>query len=171
MLAPSGAPLAGVTVTLAGQTSVTDAKGDYQLQNVTPAASDTIAYSSASFESDYRPPFTPPSSTAQALPDVKMQVIGSVDKPRIKSISSDHEGIFIAGVPLPNTYYVWVNWNGLTPSYVDFYVNNTNSIPIHSTNRWNFIGGSGIWTEIDMGQRFAGSLTPGANKLIAVAGD
>jgi formylglycine-generating enzyme len=165
--AQTGLALAGVSVTLGGQTVTTGADGSYSLPNVNLTAGNTLSVASGGFARSSQTPPLGAGSVAAALPDLFLKAAAVTNRPVVTDLVAQYDGIFLSGASFQNSYAALVDWNGFTPGHVDFYVNDTNSTPIPSVETTAISG----WANIEMSQGFFGSYTPGANKIWAVAVD
>lgn len=167
VVSPNGSPLAGATVTLGGQTVVTDANGDYKLTNVNAFAGNSLSISAAGYTSTAKVPQVLAGSLEMTMPNTDLRFREVTNRPVVNEILAQTEGIFIAGSSFPNAYTAVVDWNGFAPSHVEFYLNDTNHAPIGTVA----VTGTEAKLDLDNGLAFPGSYTPDANTLLAVAVD
>jgi alpha-tubulin suppressor-like RCC1 family protein len=159
----SGAPVAGATVTLGGQSVTTTANGVYRFTNISLAAGITLVVSVGGQSMHSAPVSLTAGARQVAVPDVQLPPIGTpAAKPVVTSLSAELEGIFLAGVPTANAFTATVNWRGATPGRVDFLAND--SIAATMTG-----AGPDYTATLDVGTLFLPSFTPGANRVRVVA--
>ena len=165
--AQTGLPVANAQVTLGSRSVMTGPDGSFNIPNVTLSAGNTLSIVSPGFSTVSQIAPVAAGSVQMNLPDTQLRPTMITNRPVVTDLVAAYDGIFISGVSFPNQFGVVVDWNGFSPNRVEFYLNSTNSPPLQ-TVAWSY--GSAT-ADIDMGQGFAGSYTPGANKLLAVAID
>ena len=155
------APMSGATVTLAGQSTTSSGAGLFGLPGVSLSGGNTLAVSKTGFATYSGTVAAPAGATAVTVPDVLLVEV-DVMKPSVTGIRPKYDGLFLSGASILNEYTASVDWNGQTPSAVEFYVNGSlrHTVPT---------SGSEATADIDMALGFFGSLTLGANKVSAVA--
>jgi hypothetical protein len=159
----SGAPVAGATVTLGGQSVTTTANGVYRFTNISLAAGNTLVVSVGGQTMHSAPVSFTAGARQVAVPDVQLPAGGTpAAKPVVTSLSAELEGIFLAGVPTLNRFTAVVNWNGATPGRVEFFANGSLALTLTGA-------GPDYSGTLDVGTVFAPSFTPGANRVRVVA--
>ena len=163
----TGTPMANATVTLGGRSVTTAPDGSYTLANVNLGIGNTLTVIGDDLQQRVQTAPLPAGAESVTLQDTFLKVPTVTNRPVITDIVSQYDGLFIAGVPFQNSYAALVDWNRATPDHVDFFINDTNSAPIRAVETTEISG----WTEIQMGQAFSSSYTPGVNRIWAVAVD
>jgi hypothetical protein len=159
--AANRAPVSGATVTLAGQNTSSSGAGLFSFPGVSLASGNTLTVSKPGYATYTGTVPAPPGATTVTVPDVLL-FVSSVNKPSVTGIRPKYDGLFLSGASIVNQYTASVDWNGKTPSAVEFYVNGslTRTVSTSTTE---------ATADINMGLGFFGSLTLGANKVSAVA--
>lgn len=114
-------PLAGATVSLAGQNTTSAANGTFTLANVSLAGIPTLTISAEGFISQTRDVASTAGQISVDAGDIFLSE--DTDKPVVEWVKPDVEGIFLAGFDLTPDLRASVNWNGSTPGSVQFRVN------------------------------------------------
>ncbi len=165
--AQTGAAVVGATVSLGGQTVNTGPDGSYSFPNISLSAGNTLAIVSPGFSSVSQVAPVGVGGVQMDLPDFRLRAVVDTNKPLVTEIVAAYAGIFLSGVTFPNSFSAVVEWFGLTPDRVEYYLHDTNRPPVRvvatSTNY--------APVDLEMSQHFSGSYTPGANQLLAVAVD
>jgi alpha-tubulin suppressor-like RCC1 family protein len=155
------APVAGAVVSVGGRNTTTGSSGEFALSGVVLSSGNTLTVSKPGL--GVYSGSTPAVAGAKTVvvPDVAL-VAAPPNRPVVRGIRAQYDGLFLSGVSIMNEYTATVDWNGTPPGSVEFYVNGrlARTVPTSGTE---------ATAEIDMAFGFAGSLRPGANKLRAVA--
>lgn len=117
----TGLPLAGATVTLAGQTATIGGTGTFEFRNTGAASGSTLTASA----SGYMPVSTSVLYDAgQKSVDVGiLRLQGATAGPVVEWVRPDLTGLFLPGWGILFTADARINWNGGSPGTVDFYSN------------------------------------------------
>jgi hypothetical protein len=159
--AASRAPVSGATVTLAGQTTTSSGAGAFSFAGVSLSAFNTLAASKTGYSSYSGSVPVTAGATAVTVPDISLAAT-IAGQPVVTGIHAEHEGMFLGLVSLLNDYTATVNWQGLTPSKVRFFVNGT-LVATKTTS------GNEATATLNMATSFSPSFSGGANKLKVVA--
>jgi hypothetical protein len=157
--AANRAPLVGVTVTLAGLQTTTDGQGTFSLPNAPLASGNQLTASKTGYAQYVAPVPAPPGAVLVTLPDI---LLHSGTGPIVTSLTPRYDGIFIADVPVQNTYTATVNWNGTTPGTVRFLWNGS---PLQQQTG----AGPDYSCLVEMSTAFRPALRANANYLEVVA--
>ena len=144
--------MAGVEVTVGAQNASTNAQGAYTVSNV--GAGQLIAAKTGF--ATYQATLSPPSAGIQIVHDFDMYPSDG-SQPVVTGVEPEYEGLFLEGLEITTDYVATVAWNG-APGLVEFYANGTLAESVSGT-------ATGATASLDVGALFAGSLTPGANKV------
>ncbi|MBE0540093.1 MAG: carboxypeptidase regulatory-like domain-containing protein [Verrucomicrobia bacterium] len=159
--AASRAPVSGAAVSLAGQNTSSSSAGLFSFANVA-ASGNTLAVSKSGYATYTGTVPVPAGANAVMLPDVLLQAAPVGNKPVVTGVRTRHEGMFLGGIAMLNDFTATVNWQGLAPNQVRFYVNG-NLAATRTTS------GTEVTVTLDMGLGFAPSFSPGANTVRVVA--
>jgi hypothetical protein len=154
-------PLSGASVSLAGQNTTTAGDGTFSLANISLASGNTLTVNKSGFVTQTETASVLPGSKSTTLPDVLLQAAGG-NLPVVTGLKPKYDGIFLSLASIMNDYTASVNWQGHTPSSVEFYVNGALVQTV-------IVTGSDATATLDMASGFTGSLTAGANKVRVVA--
>jgi len=125
LVAATRAPLGGATVSLAGQNTSSSGAGQFSFPSVSLSSGNTLAVSNAGFATYTGTVPAPAGATAVTMPDILLSVMPVGSKPVVTKVEPELKGLFLSGVTLNNDFTASVNWNGVTPDYVRFWVNGT----------------------------------------------
>jgi hypothetical protein len=155
-------PVAGATVTLAGQSTTTSSDGRFAFSGTTFSSGNSLAVTKAGFMSHAEPLVPESGSDVWTLEDTLLQCPAPLGTPKVTKVRPKYEGLFLSGASFFNEYAANVNWNGTTPGRVEFSVNGGRPQVISTSS-------SEATAQIDMGLGFAPSLTLGANNIYVTA--
>ena len=155
------APLAGVTVTLAGQTTATGSDGSYSFAVVSLPAGATLTASRAGYRSQTVTVKSPAGARAVTVKDILL-ARATTTKPTVTSVRGKYEGIFLGGVSFENEYEATVDWGGGQPGYVRFLANGRVLRDVTGT-------GPEYASSVDIGSAFRPSFSGTANRLTVQA--
>jgi len=156
----SRSPLAGVTVTIAGQTATTNSTGGYAFAGVNLAGGNSLRAEKAGYTA-FEKPVSSPSTGGALVEDISLWQAGAAGVPVITDVKAQFNGLFLHGIPVSNRTEAIVNWEG-TPGTVDFYANDTLVASVPGSAQGGF-------TNLDIGNIFSGSFVRGANALKVIA--
>lgn len=158
-----GGGIAGVLVTLAGHSTVTFGDGGFTFNGISLASSNTLTASKSGLTTFTGTVPVPAGAAAVTLPDIVLAA-SVAGQPVVTGLRATHEGMFLPNIPLLNDYTATVDWQGLTPSKVRFYVNGV-LVATQATS------GNEATATLNMGANFSPSFSGGANQLRVVAED
>lgn len=154
-------PLSGVSVSLAGQNATTLSDGTYSLANVSLATGSALNASLSGYLTASLTIAPPSGASVFTVPDVLLQLTPAANQPAVTSLNAIREPVFISGLPITDDFTATVNWNGSTPSAVNFYANG---------QLVNTLTGSGPTYTVTLdSSSFNPSLAAGGNTLSVVA--
>jgi hypothetical protein len=154
-------PLGGARVTLSGRETTTSAAGRFGFENLLLSGDHTLTVSKSGYATYSGTVSVPPGAVTVTAEDVLLPPAAG-NEPVVTSIRPKYDGLFLSGASILNQYTATVDWNGKTPSAVEFYVNDQRAQTVNTS-------GNEATADINMGLGFSGSLTVGANKVSAVA--
>ncbi len=123
--AQSGQPLTNATVSIGGQSVTTSSNGSYLLNNVSLSSGNTLTITSSGQPTHMETVAVAPGTRQVVVQDVRLPGPTVAGKPVVTGLRTARQGPFITGLGIKNTYVATVNWNGGTPSAVEFYANTT----------------------------------------------
>ena len=155
-------PLPFATVSAGGQSTVSQADGNFTLTGVALAQNGTLTASLPGYATYSGAVPMPAGGTLVTLGDILLSPLtaANTNKPIVTKLEPKLKGLFLDGVHLPNEFTASVNWNGTTPGYVVFFANDL-------AVATNFgLGPDRYTTTIDMaGESFVPSFDMSANKV------
>ncbi|MCW5553736.1 MAG: carboxypeptidase regulatory-like domain-containing protein [Verrucomicrobiae bacterium] len=158
--AASRAPISGAAVSLAGQNTSSSGAGLFSFASVS-ASGGALTVSKSGYATYTGSVPIPAGASSVTLPDILLSP-APANQPVITGLRPRYEGMFLGGIALMNDFTATVNWQGLTPNSVRFYVNGNLAATVSTT-------GNEATATLDMGLGFAPSFSPGANTVRVVA--
>lgn len=154
--------LTGVVLQIGDKMTVS-ADGKYMATNVAFSTLPWIVATKPGYCTNAFKANLPPGLTQVEVPCIQM-TSNSVGRPVIASLAAKYDGIFIAGVPVRNTYTAAVDWNRRAPGSVRLMIND---------NVVQELGGAGpVYAfDVDMATSFNPSFDRKANEVRVVALD
>jgi hypothetical protein len=116
-------PISGANVSVGGQSGLTGADGKFSLNGVSLFAGGTLTVSKSGYSTHVETLTPPPGTRTHTLPDVCLPPPGAGGKPVVTGIKPKMDGVFFGLLPVTNEFTASVNWNGSTPTSVEFYIN------------------------------------------------
>jgi hypothetical protein len=156
-------PLAGVTLTLAGSSTISDSAGVFSLANAELSSGTTLNATLSGYLTKSQTVTAGTGGKSLVVPDVMLTAVAdAASRPVVQSVVMTPLGVLVKGFNTKATALANVNWNGNTPGGVAFYANNV----LVSTETG---AGPGYSCLVNIDDRFSPSNVPMEMKVVATA--
>lgn len=122
--AGSRAPINGATVSLGWQNTSSSGAGMFSFPSVSLNGGNMLTVAKAGYATYTGSVPVPAGAEEVTVQDIVLSVAPAGPKPVVTKVEPALRGLFLSGVTLNNDFTASINWNGVTPGHVRFFVNN-----------------------------------------------